>query len=182
MKKYIAIGAIVAIVFTTSLLSVAKANVTGDISVPASRFVNYQFFASTTNPVVIATSTSATSTNITPYFDAQGRLDSGYLPIAGAKKVTLYFGRTADASGNAGSSAFRVEVTPDGTNWFAFNKLVQNVASSTNPGLTLGSVSLTGTSTVITSMDLQYDNFYAVRCIVVRTTDGAGSCLGSAQF
>ena len=154
-----------------------------DTPVPVSRLNNYDFFASTTNPTggSDATSTSATSTNINPYFDTSGRYDQGYFNINGAQRVTFYFTRQ-DNGGNAGSSTFSVQVTPDGTNWYNFNKLISNVATTTPPGSTKATAVLTGTSTEIDSLDLRYDAFLGVRCIVVKSVDGQAICKATAAF
>ncbi len=119
-----------------------------------------------------ATTTTATSTT---------QDTNKFVRIAGAKKVDLYFSR-AWGAGNSGSSRFSVQVTPDGDNWYDFNKLVQNSATSTVP-TTLGSVTISAaTSTTVVSMDLQYDAFYAVRCVVWETTDGTHSCDVTAEY
>lgn len=142
---------------------------------------NYEFFASSTSPSTIATTTSATSTSIIPYFDSFGRYDDGAVSLAGAKKATFYFGR-GWGGGNSGSTNFSVEVTPNGTDWYDFNKLIQNSATSTYP-TTLSSVTITAaTSTVITSMDLSSDTFLKARCVVVETTDGSHTCSATVEY
>lgn len=186
MNKKIIIGLIAVILVICGLYSVYQANAYVSMDAPAriGRLVNYDFFASTTAPTVgsNATTTNATSTGIIPYFDTSGRYDNGSMNITGANRVTFYFSRTGGNSGNVGSSTFFVQVTPDGTNWYPFNKMVQNFASSTNPGYTIASQQVTGTSTVIDSLDIKYDTFKAVRCIVVFTVDGSSSCKASASF
>ncbi len=164
------LGAVAAIVWGISLIpswsNVASASI--NFLVPTERlntYKNYSFLAATT--------TTATSTNLTG--------GGGYLSIDGAKKVTFYFSR-AWGGGNSGTSAFTVEVTPDGANWYAFNKLIQNVASTTSQ-TTVGSISISAaTSTTVASMDLQYDTFLGVRCIVNETTDGTHTCAASAEY
>lgn len=140
---------------------------------------NYEFFASTTAPSTVATTTSATSTNIVAFFDTAGRKDNGYFVIAGAEEVTFYFSRGGATSANTGVSRFEVEVSDDGTNWYDFNKLVLNDVSGT--GTTTASI-VAATSTTIASMDLSNHAFYAVRCIVVETTDGEHRCRATAEF
>lgn len=142
---------------------------------------NYEFFASSTDSSTVATTTSAVSTNITAYFDSEGRYDDGAVSLAGAKKATFYFGR-GWGSGNSGSSNFSVEVTPNGTDWYDFNKLVQNSATSTYP-TTLSSITISAaTSTVIASMDLSSDTFLKARCVVVETTDGSHTCSATVEY
>ena len=124
---------------------------------------NYTFFTATT--------TSATSTNST--------VDGGLFNIAGAKRVALYFSR-GGLGGNTGSSTFKIQVTPDGSNWYDYNTLAQNSATSSYP-ITVNRVIIeTSTSTVITYMDRL--GFYGLRCIVNEATDGEHTCKGSAEF
>lgn len=145
-------------------------------------FQMYEFFASSTAPTTVATTTTATSTNIIPYYDAQGRYNDGAFKIAGAKKVTVYFGRAWDSAGNSGSSAFKVEVSPDGTNWYAWNKLSQNVATSTSEWQ-VGTVTISAaTSTSVMGIDLSKNTFRSLRCVVTETTDGAHRCFATAEF
>jgi len=122
-----------------------------------------------------ATTTTATSTNTSD--------GGGYLVIAGAKKVQMYFSRgDISGQGNSGSTLFKVQVTPDGINWYDFNRMSQNVATSTSEW-EVGSVTITAaTSTTITSLDLRTSGFYAVRCIAVETTDGEHTCKGAAEY
>lgn len=111
-----------------------------------------------------AATTSATST--------------GTLRIAGAKKVNAYFSR-AYGGGNSGSSLFTIEVTPDGDNWYAFNKLLgSDVSSTATSSVTIAAA----TTTVMVAMDLDHDAFYALRCKVVETTDGTHTCAVTAEY
>lgn len=156
---------VVAVYFTSS--AVFGAMTTDITTQPAGRFQNFTFFTATT--------TTATSTNI-------GVPANGMFRIAGAKKVNMYFSRGGATGANTGSTLFKVQVTPDGTNWYDWNKLSQNVATSTE-AWQVGSVSIgAATSTTIVSLDLEKDAFYAVRCIAVETTDGEHSCKGTAEF
>lgn len=149
---------------------------------------NYEFFATSTTPfsftAYTATTTSATSTNMTAFTNSNtGEIDNGYMVVAGAKQITLYFSRgDTSGQGNAGSSKFRIQVTPDGTNWFDYNTLYQNLATSTNPTIVSTVTISAATSSVITSMDIRNQSFYAIRCIVLETTDGEHSCKATAQF
>ena len=184
MKKYLSVLIIIAIIIIGVSYNIkqAKAVITLDTSTLSIQYRVFDFFASSTLQTSFATSTNATSTNMISYFDSSGRLDSGIAYIGGAKKATLYFSRASSAAGNSGSSNYRVQVTPDGTNWYDYNKLIQNVSTSTTvtslPSITIGA----GTSTTITSMDLNYDNFYGIRCVIVFTTDGSGLCRASISY
>lgn len=167
------LGVIVAMFVTISSVVIFTANlaygkITRDITTqPAGRFQDHSFFQATT--------TTATSTNLSVPAD-------GAFRIAGAKKVTFYFSRGGTTGANTGTSRFELEVSPDGTNWYDFNRMmVDNTATST--AWTSTSTAITAaTSTVIVSMDLFRNTFYAVRCIVYETTDGEHTCKATAEF
>lgn len=168
------------VIFNTPL----KAAITGDTAtVTENTFRTYQFFASTTNPSTLATTTSATSTNIVPFFDTQGRYDKGYMVIAGAKNVEMYFSRgDLSGQGNTGSTLYKVQVTgsmtPSESDWYDFSKLVQATSTTVQASASIGAA----TSTLRYGMNLDYTAPYAVRCIVVETTDGEHGCSASATF
>lgn len=118
-----------------------------------------------------ATTTSAYSTDISA--------GGGYAVIAGAKKVEFYFTRGGATGPNTGKSVFSVEVTPDGANWYSFNKLVGSDVSAT----ATSTVSIVAaTSTVTVGMNIDHDAFYAARCRVVETTDGEHTCKVQVEF
>lgn len=130
----------------------------------------YTFFIATTTT---ATSTSASSTQ-----------DPGFLRIGGAKDVLFYFSRgDLTGHGNSGSTAFKVQVTPDGTNWFDYNELGLIGVSATADTFFARVASVTisaATSTVQYAMeDIAY---YGVRCIATKTTDGEATCKATAGF
>ena len=142
---------------------------------------NFQFFASTTGATFYATSTSATSTNITQYVDSKGFLDKGYFVIAGAKKVEFYFTRgDQTGKGNTGTSTFKVQISPDATTWYDFGKLI--LATTTNQTLQKDLTIQASTSTVPMSLNLDFDTFYAVRCVVVEEIDGEHTCSAAASW
>jgi hypothetical protein len=181
MKKYlIALIAVLIVIGGVVGINSAKALVTIDTSVQIDQYRVFDFFATSTSGINYATTTNATSTDITPFWDSNGRLDTGMAHIAGAKRVTLYFTR-GSTSANAGSSTFKIQVTPDGTNWYDYNKLIQNTAT-TSQNTSVASVAITGTSTVITSLDLFYDNFYGIRCNVRIATDGTALCKATIVY
>ena len=182
MNKKLIIGIIIVAVLGLGFLfrSVVFGEISKDIAIPSSHFQNYNFFASTTGMTYYATTTSATSTSMTAYWTTDGRKDNGYLVIAGAEKVTFFFKRgDTTGQGNAGSSVFRVQVSDDGSTWQDFNRLKSATTSVTT---TINEVVLTGTTTVMSSLDLDYDSFYAARCIVREATDGEHSCRASASW
>lgn len=141
---------------------------------------DYYFFASTTDATYTATTTSATSTNKSLTFDSNGVPDDGSLNISGAKSVDLYLSRgDTTGQGNAGQSLFKFEVSPDGTNWFAFNRLLgDDIDQTPTSTVTIGA----GTSTTHVKMDLQHSGFLKLRCIVVETTDGEHTCRAYAEY
>ncbi len=154
-------------------------------SVTAGTYRTYEFFVASTTPFAKqATTTTATSTNIVPFTDTAGRIDNGYFVIAGAKKVTLYFGRGGATGPNAGSTLYKVQVSPDGVTWNDYNKLISNTANTNAQTLTRVSSSTisAATSTTVVSLDVENDSFYAVRCIVVETTDGEHTCSAGAEY
>lgn len=195
MNKYIkyASGFLTALVFILGGFSAynkaeAYMSFSANAVTPAT-FQVYDFFASSTNYTAdtvtwsaTSTSLSATSTSPTfiPFIDSSGRNDPGFFPIMGAKSVTLYFAQPAATSTSV--VTFYVQVTPDGVNWYPFNSLTQNIATTTQ-GATLASQAVTGTSTVIDSMNLTYENFLGIRCIVVvPSATSSASCKASAAF
>lgn len=149
-------------------------------------FQTYEFFdssSSSTLAYAVGTTTSATSTDVTYTDSTTGRIDNGYLVIAGADAVTFTFGRSSSVGGASGTSTFYVDVSPDGTTWIDANKLITNVANTNAQTLTrVASVALTGTSSASYALDLSTDTYYAVRCVVVETTDGTHRCRASAKF
>lgn len=161
-----------------------QANVTRNDPAAVNNFQEYTFFATSTNQSGFATTTSATSTNITPWFDTNGRKDNGYFVVAGAKAVSVFFSRDAGTGSNNGSTAFNVQVSYDGSNWVDYNKLVSNVTNSNSQTLTrVANVTITAaTTTTMVGVDVQNDAIYAIRCIVVETTDGSHSCKATARY
>lgn len=121
--------------------------------------------------LLAATTTNATSTNV-----AGG---GGYSVIAGAKRVTMYFGRGGVVQPNLGSTRFSVQVTPNGTDWYNFGRLI--LGTSTTQGAQ-DSIIVSGTSTVQASLDLRTDTFDGVRCIALETTDGEHTCSAAIEF
>lgn len=156
----------------------------GIIFIAGVTFSALQVYAGITNRVLLnnvkemqdfafftATTTSAISTNT-----ALGE----YFKIAGARRVTLYFSRGGAVSPNTGISDFKIQVTPDGTNWYDYNNLRLNSITSGYPSLTASSTISAATSTNIAIMDTL--GFYGIRCVVTETTDGEHTCRGTAEF
>ena len=172
--------------FSVMAFQVYAGYTTATIPTYDNRFVSYDFFASSTpggTPTNFATTTTATSTNMSQWTDVAGRIDNGYFVVAGAERVTFSFERYSSQEGNAGSSVFNVEVSQDGTNWTRYNKLISNVINTNGQNLTRAEqfTISAATSTVIASMSPE-DAVYAVRCIVTETTDGTHKCRASAKY
>ena len=146
----------------------------------------YRFFATSTAQTVYATTTTATSTNITAYFDADGRRDDGSFVIAGAKKAMVRFTRgDTSGQGNTGGTVFKIQTTRDGTNWDDFKLLVQSTSTTiSNTGVQATASTTAGgsTTTLMYGLDLDYTTYYAIRCIVVESVDGEHSCEAAASW
>ncbi len=156
----------------------AAGQITSAVNGAWGAYTNYTFFATTSAQTVFATSTNATSTNLTTYQDANGRMDNGSFNIAGAKRVTLFFSRAWLSGTNVGTSTFRIEATPDGTNWYTFNKLVQSTSTTVQ-----ATTAFSGTTTQAFSMQLTDETYKAIRCIAnVASTDGQNSCSAAASY
>lgn len=125
-----------------------------------------------------ATTTTATSTT------ASSPSDPGFLRVGGASDVIFYFTRgDTKGTGNSGSTVFKVQVTPDGVNWFDYNELGQVINTTTGDTYFTRVTSATisaATSTLQYAMDDM--SYYGVRCIAVRTTDGEATCKATATF
>lgn len=160
--------------FTTHAfgLSVQVPGVTDHtINPPLETMDYYTFFTATTTT---ATSTTASSPQ-----------DPGYLRIGGAKDVLFYFSRgDTKGTGNSGSSIFKVQVTPDrGLTWYDYNELGQVTISSTDNAFYTRQGTTTISAATSTQMWAMEDiNFYGVRCIVQRITDGESTCTAAATF
>jgi hypothetical protein len=199
IKNNLGLIGVCAAIFFTALLIIwftpdrAFGHTTIEQPSQVGKFETYQFFATSTSQLSVggspfyATTSTATSTNIYPYFDSSGTYDPGFMVIAGAKRVTFYFSRgDRIGTGNSGSTNYRVQVSPTCSpieaDWMYFNKLVQNIATSTDT-FELNNVTVAaGTSTTIASMDLRFDTFCAARVTAVETTDGDHSVKASADF
>lgn len=106
----------------------------------------------------------------TPINAVTATTTSEEIVIAGAKKVSFMFTR---ANHSAGSSAFSVEVSLDGTTYVAYSKLISNVTNTNGQTLTrVASVSLAANGSAYASMDLTSDAIYSIKVTATETTDG----------
>lgn len=181
----LAIAAVIAAIIVNFSGTFALGNITSTSPSQVNNTEFYKFFASSTDATSFSTTTSAVSTSIDQWIDSNGRIDKGYFVISGAKDVKLYFQR-GDTSGvgNTGSTTYSVQVSPDGTDWYAYNRLqnsTSTIADADGEYVTVGSYIIeAATSTVpFTMTDL---GWYAVRCHVTEATDGEHSCSARAEF
>jgi len=125
---------------------------------------------------------SATTTNATSTSDGSIGMD-----IKCAEKVTFFLTHGGVATTSTGTNIFNVQVSSDeGTTWYDFNKLVQNVATSSNAWqldrVTVGAA----TSTTVVSLDIKNDTFSRARCISIETgaagQQGEATCTAVAEF
>lgn len=184
----VAISAVATLLIIAALLFGinAKADVTTFQKSNPGEFKTYTFFATSTVQTRLSTTTTATSTNINSWTNSNGEIDNGYFVTAGAKKVTFYFKRgDTGGTGNSGTTDYRVQVTnkvnPTESDWIYYNKLEQNLSTSTVQTL-LGTLTITAATSTVLGSTGELDSFYAVRCIVVETTDGEHSCSASASY
>lgn len=190
MTKIQTFGFILAGICTFALFSffVYSNNVEANIQNDTAGYVNswqeYNFFhsSSTNDNLFGATTTNATSTGTT-FTDSNGRIDNGYFVLKGAEAATMYFTRYG-ASDSEATSTFNIQVSMDGTTWIDYNKMISNVTNSNSQELTrVSSVTIVGaTSTVMTSLDLNQDAPYAVRCIATIGDDGSNECRATAKY
>ena len=95
---------------------------------------------------------------------------SSTLNIAGAKRISLAFTR---ANHSSGASAFKIQVSVDGTTFIDFNKLITNVANTNGQTETrVTTVSLSSNTTEFATVDLDKSVYKAMKVVVTETTDG----------
>ncbi len=174
------------------------AAVTTTNTVGGGTFIHANMFASSSVSAVVATSTLGTafSNGIDPFFDSNGRRFDGTLDLRGANHAEVYFTRGGAFSASlptTGTTTFSVEVTPDGTNWYTFGRLL---AATSSTGSTISSTpvqasdvigdsdGVTGdaTTTHRFSLDLNQEVYMAARCKVVTTLNGSASCDMTARY
>jgi hypothetical protein len=102
------------------------------------------------------------------------------LEIAHAQKVQVYFTRN-DGSPAGATSTFYVEISPDGTNWYRYNKLISNVTNANSQDITrVGSAEIVGaTATEMYAVDVVNDTFRSIRCVAelaATSTDIDNTC------
>lgn len=100
---------------------------------------------------------------------------SAAIAVNNARRLSLQF----IASGiSAGNGVFTVEVSNDGTNWIAYNRLTTNVTNTNAQTDTrVASVTLSSNTSAMAFFP-PGDTFAFFRVTATRTTDGSYSCVG----
>jgi hypothetical protein len=93
--------------------------------------------------------------------------------ISRATAITLQFTR---ADHTSGSSAFTVEVSNDGVNWVAYNKLIKNVTNTNSQTLLREAGPTLSSNTSLMYSFSPEDCYVKMRVTVVETTDGTHTC------
>lgn len=111
---------------------------------------------------------------------------SSALSIAGAKKAQVYFAYTNPVGSGNGTSTFSVEVSPNGTDWYDYNKLISNVANTNSQDVTrVASVVMSATTSAMYALDLENDTFRDMRCVAAMlgtTTAKTADCEITVEF
>lgn len=101
------------------------------------------------------------------------------IDIRGAKKIELYLLR---ANHTSGSTVFTVEVSVDGTNFIAYNKLIDNVTNTNAQNKTrVASKTLSSNTAAILALDLENDAFYSMRVVGTVATDGDATVVAAIE-
>ena len=111
----------------------------------------------------------------TPLNAVTATTTSFVMDIAGAKRISLAFTR---ADHSAGSSAFKVQVSVDGTTFVDFQGLVQDLENTNAQTKTrVTTITLSSDTTVMASMDLEHQIYKAMKVVGTETTDGTMSAV-----
>ena len=177
-KTYKIIGSILAAIALLFGGAIAYGAITAKVKTQDTGYVQtYQFF-NNTSTTTVAGLTGATSTN------AANINDVGHFVIAGAKRVDVFFQHGGVATTSTGTSTMSIQVSPDGTNWYAFNRLVSS--TSTTPAIVPNSTLPAATTTEMYGLDLRTDAFYGLRCVIqyagASGKAGEQSCKAYAEF
>lgn len=99
---------------------------------------------------------------------------SSAFEVGSATGISLQFIASAISSGNG---VFTVEVSNDGANWIAYNRLVSNVTdTNAQDDVHVASVTLSSNTNAMAFIPVD-DAFKFIRTVVTRTTDGTYSAL-----
>lgn len=95
---------------------------------------------------------------------------SAAVPSAGANRATFALTR---ADHSAGSSAFKIQGTVDGTTWVDLNSLMEDLTNTNAQNHTrVTTITLAADGTTFASLDLEHATYLGLRVVVTETTDG----------
>lgn len=101
------------------------------------------------------------------------------IDIRNARKITLLVKRSNHSSG---STAFTVTVSIDGTNFYAYNKLIRNVANTNAQNLTRDTtITLSSNTQEFVSFSPE-DCFKFMKVVATETTDGTHDAWVTIQY
>lgn len=107
---------------------------------------------------------------------------SSNISVNGAKRITLLLSRDMQGAASA-STTFSVNVSPNGVNYVAYNKLVDNVTNTNAQNLTrVASKALTATGTAMLSFDLDRDIIKFFNVVATRNLDGTSSASALIEY
>ena len=107
----------------------------------------------------------------TPLNAVTATTTSSTLNIAGATRISLAFTR---ANHSSGVSAFKIQVSVDGTTFIDFNKLITNVENTNVQNeIRVTTISLSSNTTEFATVDLNKSVYKAMKVVVTETTDGS---------
>lgn len=116
----------------------------------------------------------------TPINAVTATTTSAGVPIQGAKKITWFLTR---ADHTSGSTTWTVEVSPDGTVWEPFNKLITNATNAIAENhVRVASLAQAGNAVDILHMDLEYGTFISMRIKATEATDGTHTAVCVIEF
>lgn len=104
---------------------------------------------------------------------------SAAINVSGAKKIMLALTRTNHSSGN---TVYTVTVSLNGVDFYAYNKLISNVANTNaQTPIRVASVTSSSNETVLLTLD-PMDCFVAIKVVATITTDGKATAWVLAEY
>lgn len=105
--------------------------------------------------------------------------NSAPFSLESAEKVSFVFQRSNHASG---TSAFKLQISVDGTNWVDYNKLISDVANSNVQDVTrVTTITLDANELDTATMDYP-DTYPLGRIVSTITTDGTSNAWVTIQY
>lgn len=116
----------------------------------------------------------------TPLNAVTATTTSNEIPISGAKKVTLALTR---ANHGSGSSAFKVQVSVDGSTYVDYNGLMEDLTNTNAQDVTrVTTITLSANGTTMARLDLSSMGFLGMKVVVTETTDGTHTAKALVEF